>query len=258
MHCLKGDTELNKTIHTILNHKSIRKFKNVPLTNKEIEVLVKSAQAASTSSYNQPYSIIGVTDYNKKQKIEEIAFNHSFVSQSGYLFIFCIDWYRHKQLAETRKVNILKSIENTESFMTSLIDAALAAQNLTIAAESLGLGICYLGGIRNNLEEIDKIVSTPNYVIPIFGIVVGVPDQTRELKPRLPIKNIFHVNRYIDDLDFNIKYLNEYDNITKDYYANRKENKRKDYWSQKILRNLKENDRHYMTKYVKRKKLNRE
>ena len=59
--------------------------------------------------------------------------------------------------------------------MVSVIDAALAAQNMSIAAESMGLGICYIGGIRNNLNEVSELLETPEYVLPLFGLVVGQP-----------------------------------------------------------------------------------
>lgn len=93
---------MNNTIETILNHRSIRSFTDELLTAEEIDTLVKSAQAASTSSYVQAYSIIGVTDKEKKRKLAALAGNQPYVENNGHLFVFCADLYRHKKLAEEK------------------------------------------------------------------------------------------------------------------------------------------------------------
>ena len=152
---------MNKTIETILNHRSIRSFTDRLLTEEEVRLLVESAQSASTSSYIQAYSIIGVTDPDKKRKLAELAGNQPYVEKNGHLFVFCADLYRHDKIARKKGVDITASLEGTETFMVSVIDAALAAQNMSIAAESMGLGICYIGGIRNNLNEVSELLETP-------------------------------------------------------------------------------------------------
>ena len=81
--------ELNKTIETILNHRSIRSFTDERLTEEEVLTLIKSAQAASTSSYVQAYSIIGVTDQEKKAKLAELAGNQPYVEKNGH-FLFSV------------------------------------------------------------------------------------------------------------------------------------------------------------------------
>lgn len=87
--------------------------------------------------------------------------------------------------------------------MVSVIDAALAAQNMSIAAESMGLGICYIGGIRNNLNEVSGLLETPEYVLPLFGLVVGHPANLSDKKPRLPLDHIYHENAYqADEAEF--------------------------------------------------------
>lgn len=92
--------ELNKTIETILNHRSIRSFTDERLTEEEVLTLIKSAQAASTSSYVQAYSIIGVTDQEKKAKLAELAGNQPYVEKNGHFFVFCADLKRHDHIAK--------------------------------------------------------------------------------------------------------------------------------------------------------------
>lgn len=248
---------MNKTIETILQHRSIRSFTDQRLTEEEIRVLVESAQSASTSSYIQAYSIIGVTDQSKKRELAALAGNQPYVEKNGHLFVFCADLYRHDKIAGNKGEDVKASLEGTETFMVSVIDAALAAQNMAIAAESMGLGICYIGGIRNDLEKVAEILKTPEYVLPLFGFVVGHPANPSSKKPRLPLEHIYHENTYnVDEGDFQ-KHLTAYDETISSYYENRTNGKRADKWTEQITQNLKEPKRTYMHRFVKEKGFNK-
>lgn len=152
---------MNEVIKTIMNHRSIRRYEDRPLTEEQIRTIVEAAQSASTSSYIQAYTIIGVKDPAKKKKLAELAGNQPYVEKNGHLLIFCADLHRHDLIAEMEEADLTTSLESTEKFMVAVVDAALAAQNAAIAAESMGLGICYIGGLRNNLEEVTKLLNTP-------------------------------------------------------------------------------------------------
>ncbi|PIK29487.1 oxygen-insensitive NADPH nitroreductase [Bacillus siamensis] len=244
---------MNNTIETILNHRSIRSFTDELLTAEEIDTLVKSAQAASTSSYVQAYSIIGVTDPEKKQKLAALAGNQPYVENNGHLFVFCADLYRHKKLAEEKGENITELLENTEMFMVSVIDAALAAQNVSVAAESMGLGICYIGGIRNELDQVTEVLGTPDHVLPLFGLVVGHPAHPSGQKPRLPKQAVYHENTYDTNEENFRSYMEEYDETISDYYDKRTNGKRVETWSDQILQFMKQKPRTYLNQYVKDK-----
>ncbi|MFN2744688.1 MULTISPECIES: oxygen-insensitive NADPH nitroreductase [Bacillus] len=248
---------MNQTIETILNHRSIRSFTDQPLTKEEVHLLVESAQSASTSSYIQAYSIIGVTDQTKKRELAALAGDQPYVEKNGHLFVFCADLYRHQKMAGEKGEDIQGSLESTETFMVSVIDAALAAQNMSIAAESMGLGICYIGGIRNALNKVAEVLGTPEYVLPLFGLVVGHPANPSAQKPRLPLEHIYHENTYdIDDERFH-KQLHAYDETISNYYQNRTNGKRKDKWTEQIVQSLKEPKRTYMHDFVKEKGFNK-
>lgn len=247
---------MNTVIETILEHRSIRKFEDKPLTKEQIETIVSCAQAASTSSYIQAYSIIGVTDKEKKEKLAEIAGNQSYAAENGHFFVFCADLYRQTIAGEMENIDVSPSVESTEKFMVGLIDAALAAQNAAIAAESMGLGICYIGGIRNNLEEVTKLLKTPDRVIPLFGLAVGYPAKVTSKKPRLPMENVYHENTYEQDIDKFKDQLASYNKIVSDYYNERTGGKRKDTWTSQIANMLDKKSRMYIKKFVEEKKLN--
>lgn len=248
---------MNNVIETILQHRSVRSFKDKPLDQEQIEAIVKSAQAASTSSFIQAYSIIGVTDKQKKQRLAELAGNQSYVAENGHFFVFCADLNRHKMIGDLENADLQDSIESTEKFMVALIDTALAAQNAAIAAESMGLGICYIGGIRNDLEAVKELLKTPEYVVPLFGLAVGYPDQETDLKPRLPLEHVYMENEYEQDRNVLEQQLKEYNQTTSDYYRERTGGKREDTWTSQMAKMLGRKSRMYMKGFVEDQQLNK-
>jgi len=247
---------LNQVIETILNHKSIRKFQDKPLTDSQIKLIVESAQAASTSSFVQAYSIIGIKDKDTKRKLATIAGNQSYVEENGHFFVFCADLFRHEVCSEMEGKNVDISLESTEKFMVAIIDATLAAQNAVLAAESMGLGICYIGGLRNNLKEVCDLLHIPNRVIPLFGITVGYPAQQRDKKPRLPFHHVYHEERYQSDLSTYKKGLQEYNQEISSYYNKRTAGKRKETWTEQIATMMEQPRRMYMKEFVEGKRVN--
>ncbi|MBS4188636.1 oxygen-insensitive NADPH nitroreductase [Bacillus sp. FJAT-49705] len=247
---------MNENINLLMNHRSVRKFEDKPLTREQIEVIVKCAQSASTSSFIQAYSIIGVTDQEKKMKLSELAGNQSYVANNGHFFVFCADLSRHEQIGEMENKDVISSIESTEKFMVALIDTALAAQNAAIAAESLGLGICYIGGIRNKLEEVSKLLKTPKRVLPLFGLAVGYPAQMTDKKPRLPLEHVYHENEYRQNNEESRNQLQLYNNIISEYYVARTNGERNDTWTSQMVNMLEKQSRMYMKEFVQKTGMN--
>jgi len=246
---------MNELISTILNHRSVRDFKDKQLSDEQIKTIVSCAQAASTSSFIQAYSIIGIKNMEKKRKLAELAGNQEYVAQNGHLFVFCADLSRHELIGEMEGKDVLPSIESTEKFMVAIIDAALAAQNAAIAAESMGLGICYIGGIRNNLEAIKELLKTPERVIPLFGMTVGYPEGINDKKTRLPLEHVYHEEEYEQDKEVYIRQLQEYDEIISDYYEQRTGGKRKDRWTEQMAKMLEKQTRMYMKEFVQKNRM---
>ncbi|ARI77702.1 oxygen-insensitive NADPH nitroreductase [Halobacillus mangrovi] len=244
---------MNNTIETILNHRSIRKFEDIPVTDEQLSTVLTAAQQASTSSYMMAYSIIGVTDPAKKTELAEIT-GQAYVKDNGHLLIFCADLHRHTLKAnEENYENMKPNLENTEHFLVSAIDAALAAQNAAIAAESMGLGICYIGSIRNQLERVDKILSLPTHVIPLFGMVLGVPAHSPNQKPRLPKEAVYFENEYRD----HTSELEAFDKEITSYYQSRSSNNRVDTWTDQMLRRFTKPMRMDVTDLVQKKGFNK-
>lgn len=244
---------MNQVIETILNHRSIRKFEERALSQEQIETIVECAQAASTSSYIQAYSIIGIKKPEMKRRLAEIAGNQAYVESNGHLFIFCADLHRHEVIAELEDQDLTTSLQSTEKFMVGVIDATLAAQNAVLAAESMGLGACYIGGIRNDLEAVCELLHIPNRVIPLFAVIVGYPQQQPDKKPRLPLHHVYHEETYQQNHETYKSQIQEYDKMISAYYFDRTNGKRNDTWSAQMANMLKSPKRMYMKKFVEKR-----
>ncbi|WP_449536863.1 oxygen-insensitive NADPH nitroreductase [Ferdinandcohnia sp. Marseille-Q9671] len=248
---------MNSVIETIMNHRSIRKFEEKGLTDEQIHTIVECAQAASTSSFIQAYSIIGVKDKERKQKLAEIAGNQAYVAENGHFFVFCGDLHRHDIISDLEDKELSTSLESTEKFMVAVIDAALAAQNAVLAAESMGLGACYIGGLRNNLDEVCKVLNIPPYVIPLFGVAVGYPAQMPDKKPRLPLEHVYHEEQYEQDTKKYKQGLKQYNETISEYYTKRTNGKRSDTWTAQMASMLDKPKRMYMKDFVTKQGFNK-
>ncbi|MEI2358379.1 oxygen-insensitive NADPH nitroreductase [Mesobacillus zeae] len=241
---------MNEVIETILNHRSVRGFEERTLTREQIETIIAGAQAASTSSFLQAYSIIGITDADKKRQLADTAGNQTYVAENGHFFVFCADLHRLHVAGVMENRETASSIESKEQFMVALIDASLAAQNAAITAESMGLGICYIGGIRNDLKAVKSILKTPDHVIPLFGMAVGYPAQHNDKKPRLPLNHVFMENEYQQNEEKFREQLEEYNRTISSYYSERTEGKRNDTWTGQTANMLERKTRMYMQQFV--------
>ncbi|WP_017549249.1 oxygen-insensitive NADPH nitroreductase [Salinicoccus carnicancri] len=222
---------MNETIDILKNHRSIRKFKDESLDGETVRELVEAAQSASTSSYVQAYTIMGVTDPARKKALSEIS-TQSYVENNGHLFVFLADYHRHYELSQDKGTPI--AYDKTEQLIVGTVDAALAAQNLAVAAESMGLGMCYIGSLRNDMAKVIEILELPKGVIPLFGMVVGKPDHAGSRKERLPFEVIYHENMYkpVEDVKDSI---DAYDKEISEYYKERSGGRRDDTWSDQVI-----------------------
>lgn len=187
----------NATIETILTHRSIRRYIARPLPDGLVELLAAAAQSAPSSSNLQAFSIVAVEDKARKARLAKLAARQSHVEQAPLLMMFVAD------LARLRHVSIgadepAGGLDYTESFLVALTDAAFAAQNCFVALESLGLGACYIGAMRNHPKEVAEELGLPAGAFVVFGMTIGYPDPKVEtgVKPRLPQSVVLHRERY--------------------------------------------------------------
>ncbi|MFC4100913.1 oxygen-insensitive NADPH nitroreductase [Paenibacillus xanthanilyticus] len=214
-------------IEALKEHRSIRKFKPDPIPDEHIRAIVEAAQSASTSSNIQAYTAIGVRDPERKQALSVLAGNQRYVAECPLMLVWCADLHRLELVMEMHGGQLH---QNTETLLLGTVDASLAAQNAAVAAEALGYGIVYIGGIRNQPDEVAELLRLPANVYPVFGMCVGTPDQEPDSRPRLPMRAIYHEETYAEDETL-LGAIKAYDETLQAYYAGRSGGGRVSNWS---------------------------
>lgn len=219
---------MNNTIEMLLNHKSIRKYKDKPISEEMIDNIISCAQMAPTSSHFQAYTIIEVKDKKKREFLAEEAGGQDWVIKAPLVLLFCGDLHRGKVHYEDINPKVFK---NTEQYTIGTIDAALAGMKALIAAQALGLGGVFVGGIRNDVESVSKEFKLPELVYPLFALCIGYPDDDPDLKPRLPQGVVRKVDFYDESKDEEL--IAQYNKTMSDYYLERTDGKEGNNWSQR-------------------------
>lgn len=233
-------------------HSSVRKYKDYTLTMEEVSELIETAQHAASSHFVQAYSVIWVNDEQKKEELGRLSQNPKQFETAGAALLLCADFHRLQVAGRLQQTEI--DIDTTENVLVGAVDVALFAQNLVIAAEAKGFGICYIGGVRNEPEAISELFELPTGVFPLFAITLGIPDQQNEVKPRLPVSAILHENNYNS-----AKYetlLPEYDQTMEDYYTSRGSNQKTANWTKSMADFLAQPRRPHMAEFLASKGFN--
>lgn len=178
------------------SHRSVRKFTNRPLEDDLLRRLLDAARQAPTSSNLQPYSIIVVRDAARKKQLSRWCSDQAWVEHCPVFLVLCPDLYRLSEVCRLRGYKMQDRY--IELSIVAIVDTALVAQNLAVAAESQGLGICMIGGIRNHPAEVSDLLKLPKQVFPIMGFCLGYPDHEPMIKPRLPHDAVVHYEQYSD------------------------------------------------------------
>lgn len=197
-------------------HRSIRRFQDRPVPDEMLNRILDAARHASTSSNMQAYSIIVVRDGALRERLFELCGRQEHTRQAGAFCVFCADLYR---LDLARRMHGLDPLDARpiEALLIATVDTALVLQNAALAAESLGLGICMIGAIRNHPREVCRLLRLPRLVYPVAGFCVGYPAADPAPRPRLPLRAVVHYDRYLDD-DAHREAIREYDAILASWY----------------------------------------
>lgn len=187
----------NATIQLLLAHRSVRSYKPDKVPAKTFETLIAAAQSAATSSNMQTWSVIAVRDPGRKSRLAALSSNQKHIEQCPLFLIWLADISRNDRLGQSEGVK-LETLAYHEAFLVAAVDAALAAQNAVIAAESLGLSTVYIGSLRNRPIEVAAELNLPKGAMGMFGLCVGYASDsiTTEVKPRLPQDAIAFSEQY--------------------------------------------------------------
>ena len=190
---------MNQVIEQLKDRKSVRVFTDKQITPEEVSAILDSAVNAPTAGNQQLYTIINVTDPQLKEQLAESCDHQPFIAKAPLVLVFCADcrkWYNtyNEYGCEPRKPGV-------GDLMLAVSDTNIAAQNAVVAAQSLGIGSCYIGDIMENAEQQRELLSLPPYVFPAAMLVFGYPTEQqmeREKPLRSEMRHIVHENSYRD------------------------------------------------------------
>ena len=239
---------MSSVIDLLKSHRSIRKFTDKAIDPEVLNDIFLAGQAAATSSFLQGSTIIRVKNKSTRESLAMLAGNQPYVESAAEFMIFCADLKRAGNYCKEYE----KPFEGdyTEHFIIATVDVALMAQSLVTAAESVGLGICYIGGIRNNPVDVSKLLELPIGVYPVFGLCLGYPDQNPEIKPRLPLSVILKDEVYNERGDQD--QIREYDEKIRDYYRTRTGGGHGISWTEQVATLLSEKSRPHMKAFLEK------
>ncbi|WP_235827142.1 NADPH-dependent oxidoreductase [Actinomyces culturomici] len=206
----------NPTIAAQMGHRTIRAFTEEPLNADELTTLFEVARHTASSSFLQQTTIIRVTDPEVREQLH-LASGQPYVGgDRGELLVFVADQYRNSRIRAEAGVDDAP-LRTANLFVTAVHDALLAAQNVVVAAESMGLGTCYLGSILADPRRVIDALALPELTFPIVGLLIGHPAQSPQYKPRLPLAATVAENAY-PRVDSYAELLADYDRIVTEYY----------------------------------------
>ncbi len=175
---------------TMLQHRSIRQYTEQPVAPEVLAAVLEAGRAASSSSFMQCVHIIRVSDPAVREALYQIASKQKYVLQAPEFLVFCMDYSKHRQQVPEAQ------LDYTEVTLIGAIDAGIMAQNVLLAAESLGLGGVYIGSLRNDIAAAAEVLRLPETAVPLFGMCLGHPAQDPLYRPRLPLAALVSENRY--------------------------------------------------------------
>ncbi len=223
------------TIEVMEAHVSVRRFRDEPIGHDLLETLIEAGTRDSTSSNMQACTVISITVPEHRKRVAELCSDQAQIHASAAFLAFCADMHRLELCAQMHDVTC-DELGNTEAFVTALVDTALVMENVAVAAESVGLGICMIGALRNQPFEVGEALGLPRHVVPVAGLCLGWPAEVHEPKPRLPLDAVWHRERYRDDDDLK-RSIDAYDGIIAAFYESQGRHVDDPRWS-KVMCNL--------------------
>lgn len=187
----------NGTLELLLNHRSVRAYRDEPLPAGTLETMIAAAQSPASSSNLQAWSVVAIEQQARKERLAELAGAQGFIRRAPLFLVWIADLSRLARIAAQRGL-AHEGLDYTELLVVGIIDATLAAQNAVIAAESLGLGTVYVGAIRNRPLDVAAELQLPPRAVAVFGLCVGWPDPDKPtaVKPRPPQAAVLHRETY--------------------------------------------------------------
>jgi nitroreductase len=241
-------------MEVLLSHRSIRNFLEKPVSDEILNEILECGIRSSNTGNMQLYSVIVTRNPENKALLAPFHFNQPMVKSAPLILTICFDINRFLKWC---KINgTVTNFSNILWLLNGTIDSSILAQNICVAAENLGLGICYLGTTLYCAPEISKVLNLPQGVVPVTTLVIGYPEIIPELVDRLPLSAVIHFEEYqnytadrISELykekenlvsSFNFIKENDKDNLAQVYAEVRYKSSDNQFFNNKLVEFLKE------------------
>ena len=190
---------MNETIKLLMGRKSVRQFVLEPMPREDVEAILNAAVQAPSAGNMTLWTIINVTDPEKKAALAKSCDNQPFIATAPLVLVFCADYRRWFEVFKTLDLGEELRVPSYGDFMLATADTIIAAHATVVAADALGYGSCYIGDIIENCDTQREILGLPEYVKPVVMAVFGKPTQNqidRKKPPRFALEDVVHENCY--------------------------------------------------------------
>ena len=203
-----GEWEMNEILESLYRRKSVRAFTEEQISPEDREAILQAALQAPSAGCQLLYTILDITDQGKKEKLAELCDHQPFIAKAKLALVFCADC--RKWLSFYREAGLSPREPGAGDLLLAVEDAVIAAQNSVTAAESLGIGSCYIGDVMEHAEEMKGLLSLSAYLYSACMLVFGHPtgQQKERRKPeRFCISDIVCENTYQDKTSDGIREM---------------------------------------------------
>ena len=190
---------MNETIKLLMERKSVRQFVREEMPREDVEAILNAAVQAPSAGNMTLWTIINVTDPEKKAALAKSCDNQPFIATAPLVLVFCADYRRWFEVFKTLDLGEELRVPSYGDFMLATADTIIAAHATVVAADALGYGSCYIGDIIENCDTQREILGLPEYVKPVAMAVFGRPTQNqidRKKPPRFELTDVVHENTY--------------------------------------------------------------
>lgn len=185
-----------ENLKELLSRRTIRRYTNQEIKEEDLKKILQAGIRASNCGNMQLYSIILTRQKERKEALRKLHFNQQQVSEAAVVLTVCADVNRFHKYCELR--GAVAGYNNFLWFQVSTVDATICSQAMVTAAESMGLGACFLGTVTYMAQPIADLLALPEHVIPVTTITLGYPAECPPLTERLPLEAVVHEEQYRD------------------------------------------------------------
>ncbi len=210
---------MNKNLETLLNHASVRDFQDKPVSEQQLDLIIKAIQSAPNWVNLQHVSVIAIKDKARKSLFSRLCGNQKPVEQAAVFLVFCADFYRTELACQKHGQSMVNVLKDPDFLLVGAHEVGIAIEAAVVAAESMGLGTVPIGDVRLHPMEIIKELALPKFVLPLLGLCIGYAATSPLPRPRLPKETVFFEEKY--QTEYIGELLDGYDQAYREYLEKR-------------------------------------